>query len=179
MEKIVIIGSPGTGKSTLACKLGEILNIEVFHLDRYFWNSNWNEIPRPQRLKIQAKLIQKPEWIIEGAYLRSSDERLLAADTVIFLDMPSWLCFWRVIKRRIQYHNKTRPDLPAGCTEKLHLSYLVNMLVFPFKKRTLLKQKIERLLYSREIQYLCFKSSQEVVNFLLLIASKPYLPEVA
>ncbi len=52
MKKIVIIGSAGAGKSTLARELGKILGIEVVHLDLYFWRSDWHEIPRNERVKI-------------------------------------------------------------------------------------------------------------------------------
>jgi adenylate kinase family enzyme len=82
MKKIAIIGSPGAGKSTLACQLGKSLNIEIIHLDRYFWQSGWRERPRDARIKILKDLVQKERWIIEGSYLNSSEPRLNAADTI-------------------------------------------------------------------------------------------------
>lgn len=166
MEKIVIIGSPGAGKSTLARELGEILDIEVIHLDRHFWNSNWHEIPRFERVKIQDGLIKKPKWIIEGTYLDSSDSRLKAADTIIFLDMPPLLCLWRVLKRRVKDHNQTRFDLPEGCVERIRLPYFAKVLVFPFKGRLLFKRKIGKLLQSRDIEYLWLQSDDDISSFL-------------
>jgi len=140
MDKIVIIGSPGAGKSTFARTLGQVLDIEVFHLDRYFWKPDWKEYPRDKRILIQHQLVEgKKRWIIEGTYLSSSDKRLAAADTIIFLDIPPHLCLLHVVKRRFQDAKKPRPDLPIGCKERLSPPYILKVLVFPYRgKRTLL-----------------------------------------
>ena len=144
-ERIVIIGSAGAGKSTLAQKLGSLLNIQVIHLDCYFWQPKWREKPRGTRIEILKKLVQDECWIIEGTYLSSSDSRLYAANTIIFLDMPRYLCFLRVIKRRFLHAKKPRPDLPQGCREKLSIPYILKVLVFPYRGRNLLLEKIEEI----------------------------------
>ena len=69
MNRVVIIGSPGAGKSTLARKLDSILNINVIHLDRVFWEPGWKEKPRETRIDILQKIVQEKQWIIEGTYL--------------------------------------------------------------------------------------------------------------
>src|SRR5436305_11658269 len=106
MEKIVVIGSAGAGKSTFARQLGAKLEIEVLHLDCYFWDPGWREKSLFERKVIQHSLMKKDRWIIEGTYLGTSDERLDAADWIIFLDINLLICLWRVIKRRIQNHKK-------------------------------------------------------------------------
>src|ERR1700676_832045 len=146
MEKIVIIGSPGAGKSTFAQALGYILHIDVFHLDRYFWQPGWKEYSREARIEIEQQLIRgKDRWIIEGSYLGSSDSRLQAADTIIFLDMPPLLCLYRAVKRYITYQEYTRPDIPEGCKERLSPFYILKILVFPHRGRNLFLAKIEEL----------------------------------
>ena len=84
MEKIAIIGSPGSGKTTLAKTLCKILNIKVYHLDRLFWKSGWQSIDGPTRINTMESLIHEKQWIIEGTYLRSSKPRLNDADTIFF-----------------------------------------------------------------------------------------------
>src|SRR5438874_11532330 len=100
MEKIVIIGSPGAGKSTLARKLDSKLKIKVFHLDRCFWQRGWKGETGDTRIDILNRLVLRDkQWIIEGTYLKSSGPRLEAADTIIFLDTPPLVCLWRIFKR--------------------------------------------------------------------------------
>lgn len=146
MERIVVIGSTGAGKSTFARALGKILDIEVLHLDRYFWQAGWKQYSRADRVAIQQKLIEgRDRWIMEGSYISSSDARLDAADTIIFLDMPPLLCFWQAIKRHIATYNQPfRPDLPDGCTDRLSLLSIAKILLFPYNGRPLLCTKINQ-----------------------------------
>ena len=69
MKKIMLIGSGGAGKSTLARKIGQILDIEVIHLDTLMWRSNWEIIDRNEQMDIQQKLVRKDEWIIPAIYV--------------------------------------------------------------------------------------------------------------
>ncbi len=143
MKKIVIIGSPGAGKSTFAQALGDILNIKIFHLDRYFWKSGWIEYPRKSRIHIEQNLVAgKDTWIIEGTYLGSSDSRLQIADTIIFLDIPPLTCLYRLIKRHVEWHGRPRYDIPEGCTNRLDIKCLLKVLVFPLRGRRELNKKL-------------------------------------
>ena len=163
MEKVVIIGSAGAGKSTLARKLGSKLNIKVVHLDRVFWQRGWKEKPRDKRIDILQDLVREKRWIIEGTYLSSSKARLNAADTIIFLDIPPLLCLWRIIKRHLEYHKHSRRDIPEGCTDKITALRILKILAFPFRGRRTLKQKL-RNYKSKQIIWL--RSGKEVENFL-------------
>src|SRR5436305_13716253 len=103
MEKIVIMGSSGAGKTTLARKLGPMLKINVIHLDRLFWECGWKAKTRETRIDILQKRIMEKQWIIEGTYLHISELHLKAADTIIFLDIPPLSCLCRLIKRHLEY----------------------------------------------------------------------------
>ncbi|HLQ29133.1 MAG TPA: hypothetical protein VK140_07855 [Ktedonobacteraceae bacterium] len=163
MDKIAIIGSPGAGKSTLAQQLGASLNIEIIHLDRYFWQPDWREKPRDARIEILKDLVRKERWIIEGAYLGSSEPRLSAADTIIFLDIPLWLCLYRIRQRHNQYKGQARPDLPDGCSDNLNLKCVLKVLAFPFRDRRTLKQMLHSYKSKRIIR---LRSGKEVKDFL-------------
>ena len=125
MKRIMIIGFSGCGKSTLARRLGEILDIEPTHLDALHWLPNWVESTDEYKIEQLLPVLQRERWIIEGSYRRILwRERADGADTVIFLDFNRFLCLWRVIKRRIMYNGKTRPDMGADCPEKLDFEFL-------------------------------------------------------
>lgn len=124
MKKIMIIGPGGSGKSTLAVKLGSITNIPLYHLDALFWRPGWVPTPNDEWDEIQRELVKKDTWIIDGNYGRTMGIRMSAADTIIFFDLPRWVPVYRAMKRRIQYHGKTRPDLTEGCNEKIDWQFL-------------------------------------------------------
>jgi adenylate kinase family enzyme len=165
MNKIVIIGSPGAGKSTLARKLYSILNIKVVHLDRIFWQPGWKEKPRGTRIDILQERVRIKQWIIEGTYLSSSEPRLNAADTIIFLDIAPSLCLWRIFKRHLN-HGRILRDIPEGCKDKLNLIRVLKVLVFPFRGRRTLKQKLRKFPPEKVIW---LRSDKDIENFLMKI----------
>lgn len=167
MDKIVIIGSPGAGKTTLALQLGEILKVPVFHLDRYFWLPGWIEKSRRDRRKILKGFVQQEQWIIEGTYLSLSEPRLKAADTIIFLDISFQLCLHRIVHRHYKDKRQPRPDLPDGCLDRLNGKCILKVLAFSVRGRRTLNQKLER--YESTKQVIQLQSPDEVGNFLIQI----------
>ena len=119
IQRIVIVGSSGAGKSTLARDLGQRLNLPVIHLDKHYWKPGWVGTPAPIWQEKVSELTQGEQWIIDGNYRDTLDVRLQAADAVVFLDLPRWICACQAIKRRIEYRNKPRPDMAPGCQETL------------------------------------------------------------
>ena len=114
-NKIVIVGCTDSGKTTLANKLGSLLHIPVYHLDKIFWIQKGG-IKQDVFIAQQEKMMQENAWIIDGNFMRSKsfDMRLSNADTVIFFNFPKIVIFWRLLKRFFQYFNKARPDMGAG-----------------------------------------------------------------
>lgn len=96
-EKIMVMGvSAGAGKSTFAKELGEILNINVCHLDALFWEPGWIQTTTDQFKEAQRKFIHTSnEWIMEGNYTNTYDVRARNADTIIYLDLPLYVCLYR------------------------------------------------------------------------------------
>lgn len=117
MNRIVLIGCGGSGKSTLSRKLSKKLNLPLYHLDKIFWNEGWIETPKDEFDKEIKDIINTDKWIVDGNYIRTLEMRIKKADTVIFLNMPTHLCVYRIIKRRFMYRNISRPDMARGCVE--------------------------------------------------------------
>ncbi len=100
MKRILIFGNSGSGKSTLAKAMGAELGIETYHLDEILHDANWNRIPEDEGIAQIQDIIDKPEWIIDGPYLRIMfQQRLERADTVVLLDLPASVSVFRCINR--------------------------------------------------------------------------------
>lgn len=108
-QKIAIIGCAGAGKTTLAKQLGVSLHIPIFHLDHHYWKPGWIE-SEPETFKlIHQGFIEQSSWIIDGNQMLTMVDRLQAADVIIFLNMPTYVCLWRVVLRWLKnkWFNKT------------------------------------------------------------------------
>jgi len=119
-SRIMVMGSSGSGKSTIAKRLGELTGLPVVHLDSISWLPGWVEAPKDQFEQRLREIVQSEAWIIDGNYRSwALAERLERADTIIFLDFSRTICLLRAFKRRIMYHGKTRPDMGEGCNERI------------------------------------------------------------
>lgn len=124
MKRIMIIGSPGSGKSTFSRELAELTGLPLIHLDKLFWRPGWVHCSREEFDRLLLTELEKESWIIDGNYSRTVELRLKYADTVIFFDYPRTVCLWRVIKRVFGSRGKVRPDMGEGCPERLDFEFL-------------------------------------------------------
>ena len=124
MERILIIGCGGAGKSTLARQLGEKLNLPVVHLDKLYWKPGWVQESREEFDRKLAITLEEPKWIIDGNFNRTMPLRLQRCDTVIYLDFPRITCLLGVIKRILTTYGTVRPDMGEGCPERFDLEFL-------------------------------------------------------
>ena len=83
MDKVMVVGSFGSGKSTFSRQLSKILKVPVSHLDMYFWKPNWQMMRYDEQIKIHKQLIQNNKWIIDGNDSSLFDEKINEADTII------------------------------------------------------------------------------------------------
>ncbi len=108
MKKIMVIGCPGSGKSTFSRALHKRTGIPLFHLDMMYWNPDRTTVERSVFRERLSNAIQKNEWIIDGNYGSTIELRLQACDTVVFLDYPPNICLNGIMERR----GKARTDIP-------------------------------------------------------------------
>lgn len=135
MERIIIIGCGGAGKSTLAQQLGEKLGLPVVHLDKLFWRPGWVQVSQEEFDALHQAELAKDQWIIDGNFNRTMPERLARCDTVIYLDFSRWACLRGVIKRVLTTHGTVRPDMGEGCPERVDWEFLVWIWNFNKNKR--------------------------------------------
>jgi adenylate kinase family enzyme len=165
MKRILIVGSGGAGKSTLARRLGKILKIEVIHLDTLYWQPNWVKIEKPKWYEILSELTEKDSWIMDGNYDSSLGVRIKNCDTIIFLDFPRLLCLYRVLKRRLTYRKTNRPDMAAGCNEKIDFEFIEWIWNYPKKDKLKVEEVLKKI--EDEKTVIRLKSQTEVEKFLL------------
>lgn len=113
MKRILIIGSPGSGKSTLSFSLAEKLKYPILHLDRIYHIDNTHAVTRDVFLKrLRNFITQNRSYIIDGNYTGTLEERIEDADTIIHLDFDTEICLENIEKRRLS--NQARPDMAPG-----------------------------------------------------------------
>ena len=163
MERILIIGCGGAGKSTLARQLGEKLGLPVVHLDSIFWLPNWVERNRDEFDGLVRQELMKQRWIMDGNYNRTLPERVKYCDTIIYLDFSRMACLLGVLKRIITTYGTVRPDMGADCPERFDLEFLKWVWNFNQNKR----ESYYRLLNETEgVNTIVLKNRRMVKRFL-------------
>ena len=104
----MVIGCPGSGKSTFSRSLSSKTEIPLFHLDMMFWNSDRTTVGKTVFKQRLSNVMQLDEWIIDGNYQSTMELRLQECDTVFFLDYSLDTCLEGVRSRR----GKERTDMP-------------------------------------------------------------------
>ena len=163
MERIILVGCGGAGKSTLARAMGERTCLPVVHLDQIFWRENWQSIPREEFDQLLQVELEKPRWIIDGDYGRTLPLRLKYCDTAIFLDYPRWQCVAGVLKRIISSHGRTRPDMAQGCKERFDWEFLTWVWNWRKNKR---QGILEAFAQAEGVRIIILKSRREGRKFL-------------
>ena len=108
MKKVIVIGCPGSGKSTVSRTLYNKTGIPLYHLDMMYWNADKTTVEKSVFLERLSDVLEKDEWIIDGNYSSTMELRMVACDTVIFLDYPLDVCLDGIRDRR----GKPRSDMP-------------------------------------------------------------------
>ena len=144
-DKIIIIGSPGSGKTFLSNKLAKSFQFDVYHWDDLYWEVGWERASEDGIISKIKEILIKPRWILEGNYFHYIyKERLIAADAFLLVSAPPFLCFFRVIIRylRILFGNDSL--LPVNVRnasgsrrQKTHFDFKFLKFVACFKKNTL------------------------------------------
>ena len=165
MERILVIGCPGSGKTRLAKLLGDKLDIPVVHLDRLWWTGEWENVTREEFDERLEEVLEGEKWIIDGNFSRTFPRRLQFADTVIWLDLPVLVCLWGATKRVFQNHGKSRPDMGGNCPEHFDKRKIeLYKAIIEFNRRN--KKHYEELLKNTAAKVYRLRSRRQVKRFL-------------
>ena len=164
MQRILVIGSGGAGKSTLARQVAERLALPIVHLDARYWHAGWTTTPKDEWAREVARLIAGDAWVMDGNYSGTLDLRIPAADTVVFLDVPRLVCLWRVVKRRMEFRNRSRPDMPPECPERLTWQFIDWIWRYPRRQRPRVLERLRAV--AAEKRVIILTSSGDAARFL-------------
>lgn len=108
IKKIIVIGSPGAGKSCFSRELTLLTNIRLFHMDNLYWHKDRTHITHEELVSKLNEIMSDETWIIDGNYISTLELRIKEADTIFYLDYPTEVCI-EGIKSRV---GKKRDDIP-------------------------------------------------------------------
>lgn len=163
MERILIIGCPGAGKTTLALALKEKLGLPLVHLDQLWWKGNWENVTREEFDSRLAMALNMDRWIIDGNYSRTIEMRLQRCDTIIYLDFDRWQCLWGMFQRVICNYGKHRPDMGGNCRERFDWEFVKWIWNFNDQNRV---RNYTWIAQAKHAKTIVLKNRKEVKRFL-------------
>jgi adenylate kinase family enzyme len=164
MQRVLVVGCSGAGKSTFSRRLAEVTGLPRIELDREFWQPGWRTTPREIWLPKVEAFCAESRWILDGNFNSSLHIRVPRADSVLWLDYPRHVCIRRVLARWLRNYRRVRPGFAAGCPEKVDWPFLRYVWNFNEDHGRRLAAMIEE-----RGRHLCvhrFKSDREADRFL-------------
>ena len=158
MKKVIIIGCAGSGKSTFARALAKKTGLPLVHLDLLYWQADGTTVPKDVFLARLRDHLKREEWIIDGNYSSTMEERIAACDTVFFLDYPTEVCLNGVSARR----GKPREDMPCVLSDDGE-DFIEFIKSYRDKNRPKVLKLIKR---HKNKRILIFKTREESERFL-------------
>ena len=164
MQRIIVIGCCGCGKTTLSRELASKLNLPLIHLDALNWRDNWQHVSQEEFDRLLSVEVKKNKWIIDGNYNRTIPIRLKYCDTIIYMDYPRLVCLFGAIKRILKGYGKSRPDMGGNCPERFDMEFLRFIWNFNKNNRQKYLQMLEEVVSEKKV--ILLRSRKECLNFL-------------
>lgn len=159
MKRVLVIGSPGAGKSTFARKLRERTGLPLYYLDQIWHCSDGSHLSEKEFDDRLDELLKRERWIIDGNYSRTLVRRLAACDTVFLLDYPTDLCLLGAASRI----GRKREDLP-WIEQEFDAEFKQHIINFPQKRLPQIYQLLQSIREEKAV--IIFKTREEADNYL-------------
>jgi adenylate kinase family enzyme len=103
MKKILVIGTSGSGKSTLAKQISEILDVQFFPSDNFYWETGWKIAHYDKVLEKVKRVISHKEWILDGNFETERELVWKQTDCIVWLDYSLAIILWQVTTRNAKW----------------------------------------------------------------------------
>lgn len=170
MQRVLVIGTTGSGKTTMAKKVAAAINGTALDIDDFLWKPGWVQRPKEEMLAMLIEPLAKEKWTLSGNNRKNRDFYWSRADTVIWLNYSFWVVFsrllWRTIKRVV-----TKEEVMPGCVESFRSQFLSkdSLLVWFFQTYWKRKKDYRQAIRSHKYQHLTiieFKHPRQAKRFL-------------
>ena len=154
-RRIVVVGTTGSGKTTLASELAQQLEVSHVELDALHWEPGWTEAPTDLFRERVTRALSGEAWVTDGNYSAVRDIVWSRADTLVWLDYSLPTILYRLTKRTFR-RIFTREELWSGNKERMWIQFLSRDSIFLWALKTYRRRRREypELLSSPEYAHL-------------------------
>ena len=162
MEKIIVIGSPGAGKSSFSKKLKNITKLPLYHIDMLYHKKDGTHITKEELEEKLKEIFKTDKWIIDGNYSKTLKERFDRADLIIWLDYSTYAQVKGIFNRILKNYGKEKTEIP-GCKERFNFTFFKYVITYNKKKRHIIVDNLNGI---PEDKVLIFKKRKALNKWL-------------
>ncbi len=170
MQRVLVLGSSGSGKSTFAIRLAGITGLPMISIDAVYWQPGWTGPDLVTFSQQMTELAQSERWIMDGNYQShgAGELRRSRADTVFWFDLPRHVCMTGILTRIARSYGRVRPEMAPGCPERFDAEFFRYVWTYRAKQRPKLLAYLDDL-----------RSDQSFVTFSRRTEANDYLAALA
>ena len=139
-QRISVVGTSGSGKTTVGRAIADRLGIPFIELDALAWLPGWTNRPLAELRELVDEQTRGPTWVVDGNYSKVRDLVWDRADTVVWLDYPFWRVFGQLLRRTLR-RSLRREELWSGNRESLRMSFFSRDSILLWAIRTYGRRK--------------------------------------
>lgn len=173
MQRVLVMGSSGSGKSTFARRLSALTGIPTVSIDALFWKPGWVESDKDEFTRRMTAAAREPRWIMDGNYTKSGagELRRELSDTIIWFDLPRSTCMLGILGRIAASYGQVRPEMAEGCPEKIDLEFFRYVWTYRRQQRPKLIEYFSGLRADQSL--VCFTNRGQADDYLNKLALPP------